>query len=415
MNAPLTLWPRAIAHLDLDQFYAAVEILDFPELKGKPIIVGGMPGKRGVVSTASYEARKFGVHSAMPSSQADRLCPQAIWRKPRMTRYAELSRQIRGIFARFTDQIEPLSLDEAFLDLTGSQRLFGPAESLAKRIKDEILRDTGLVASVGLAENKFLAKIASDLRKPDAFVTVPNGPGEAERFLAPLPLRRLWGVGPKTCERLEALGLRVIGDVARADPGYLERRLGEAAAEHLRNLALGRDLREVEVAARPKSVGRENTFADDLRDRETMRRELLAFAEDVAQRLRHQQLLCGGVTLKVRLGDFTTFTRAASFEEPTDLADPLFHAAARMLDEKVDLRGQGVRLLGIAATRLSGKKEAATSLFPDERAIRGRRAAQAIDRLRERFGDDAVTRGRLLEGREETTGTPDDKPKDRGP
>lgn len=409
----MTLWPRAIAHVDLDQFYAAVEVLDFPELRGKPVIVGGMPGKRGVVSTASYEARTFGVHSAMPSSQAARLCPQAIWRKPRMARYAELSRQIRAVFARFTDQIEPLSLDEAFLDLTGSQRLFGPAETIALRIKDEILKETGLVASVGLAENKFLAKIASDLRKPDAFVMVPNGPGEAERFLAPMPLRRLWGVGPKTCERLENLGLKTIGDVARAERAYLVRRLGEHAADHLQALSRGKDVREVAVAERPKSVGRENTFAEDLRDRGVMRRELLFFAEDVSQRLRAQGLTCQGVTLKVRLGDFTTFTRAATFEEATDLSEPLFAMASRLLDEKVDFGGQGVRLLGIAATKLAGKGESPQSLFPDEHASRRRRAAQAVDKLRERFGDDAVTRGRLLEGREETTGTPDDKVKDR--
>lgn len=413
MAASLPLWPRAIAHVDLDQFYAAVEVLDFPELKGLPVIVGGMPGKRGVVSTASYEARKFGVHSAMPSSQAARLCPQAIWRKPRMSRYAECSRRIHRVFERFTDRIEPLSLDEAFLDLTGSQRLFGPAEALGLRIKAGILAETGLVASVGLAENKFLAKIASDLRKPDAFVAVPYGPGAAAAFLAPLPLKRLWGVGPKTCERLEALGLRTIGDVARADRAYLERRLGEHAAAHLQGLALGQDNREVEVAGQPKSVGRENTFAEDLRDRDAMRRELLAFAEDVAGRLREQGLTCRGVTLKVRLGDFTTFTRAQAFEEPTDLAEPLYAAACRMLDGKVDFGGQGARLLGIAATRIARRAESAGSLFPDETGLRRRRAAQAVDRLRERYGADAVTRGRLLEGREETTGTPDDK--DRNP
>jgi len=406
-NSPL--WPRAIAHVDLDQFYAAVEVLDFPELKGKPVIVGGMPGKRGVVSTASYEARVFGVHSAMPSSQAARLCPHGIWRAPRMKRYAEFTEKIHVIFERYTDQIQPLSLDEAFLDLSGSQRLFGPAEQLARRIKDEVLAETGLVASVGMAENMFLAKIASDLKKPDAFVVVPCGPGEAAKFLAPLPIKRLWGVGPKTAQHLEKLGLRNIGDLARAERGFLKKKLGEHAAEHLQRLALGLDTREVERGERPKSVGRENTFAEDLRDFARMERELLFFAEDVARRLRAQGLKAGGVTLKVRLGDFTTFTRAAQFEDPTDLAEPLHEAARKLLREKVDFGGQGARLLGIAATRLYGAGEAEKSLFPDEQAGRRRRAAQAVDRLRARFGADTVTRGRLLEGRSETTGTPDDR------
>ena len=404
-----SLWPRAIAHVDLDQFYAAVEVLDFPELKGKPVIVGGMPGKRGVVSTASYEARKFGVHSAMPSSQAARLCPQAVWRTPRMDRYVETSREIHQVFARYTDLIEPLSLDEAFLDLTGSQRLFGPPEAIALRIKREILAQTGLVASVGVAENKFLAKVASDLRKPDALVVVPPGAAEAARFLAPLPVGRLWGAGPKTCAQLHALGLRSIGDVARADGAHLARRIGIHAAEHLQALARGEDRRAVEGGGRPKSIGRENTFSKDLRDAAAMERELLAFAEDLAGRLRAQGLRAGGLTLKVRLGDFTTLTRACSFEEPTDLAEPLHAAATGMLRERVDLGGQSVRLLGIAATKLAGRGAATESLFPDERSARRRQVAQAVDRLKERFGEESVTRGRLLEDREETTGTPDDK------
>jgi len=405
-----TDWPRAIAHFDLDQFYAAVEILDFPELKGLPLIVGGAPGNRGVVCTASYEARKFGVHSAMASGQAARLCPHATWRPPRMSRYAEKSREIRAVFERYTDQIEPLSLDEAFLDLTGSIPLFGAPEIIARRIKDEIRSETGLTVSVGLAFNKFLAKIASDFKKPDGFVVIPPDPAAARDFLAPLPVARLWGVGPKTRERLNALGFFTVGELAVADPAWLCKRIGQDAAEHLLALSLGLDAREVISGERPKSIGRENTFAKDLFEREAMERELLAFADDVAARLRAQNLRCYGVTLKVRLGDFSTFTRATSFDEATDLAGPLYSAARELLRDKVDTRGKGVRLLGLSAHKLCAADEATASLFPDEDATRGRRAAQAIDSLRERFGGDAVKLGRLLEKRQKNTGTPSDRP-----
>jgi DNA polymerase-4 len=407
-----THWPRAIAHLDLDAFYAAVEVLDFPELKGKPLIVGGLPGSRGVVSTASYEARTFGVHSAMPSTRAARLCPHAVWRTPRMRRYVEKSREVRAVFARYTDLIEPLSLDEAFLDLTGSQRLFGPPEQIVRRIKVEIVKETGLVVSVGLAENKFLAKIASDLKKPDGFVVVPPGEENARAFLAPLPVSRLWGVGPKTAALLHELGFTTIGALAQADRRLLGRKLGEDAAAHLLNLSNGRDDREVEVGDRPKSIGRENTFATDLRDRAGMERELLAFADDVAAQLRRHALRAAGVTLKVRLGDFTTFTRAATLEAPTDLAEPLYAAARELLRTKADFLGQGVRLLGLTATRLVARGEHTEGLFRDEGHERRKRAAATVDRLRKRFGADAVTLGRLLEARPDNTGTPSDTPHD---
>ena len=403
----IAAWPRAIAHVDMDQFYAAVEILDYPELKGKPLIVGGSPRSRGVVCTASYEARQFGVRSAMPSFKAARLCPQAVWRTPRMDRYAEKSREIRTVLNRFTNLIEPLSLDEAFLDLTGSIRLFGPPEEIARRIKIEIFRETHLSASVGVAANKFLAKVASDLEKPDGMVVVT--PGSEKTFLAPLPVSKLWGVGPKTLERLNALGFFNIGQLANGSLEWLSRRIGKQAAEHLHLLAHGIDAREVEVGGTPKSIGRENTFATDLHDYGTMERELLAFAEDVAGRLRHQKLRCLGMTLKVRLGDFTRLTRSETFEEPTDLSEPLYQAAVHLLRTRIDLKGQGVRLLGIAATRLTCTDKTTASLFPDEGTSRSRAVAQTVDRLRARFGDDAITRGRLLEGREETTGTPGER------
>ena len=399
-------WPRAIAHCDLDQFYAAVEMLDFPELKGQPVIVGGLPGSRGVVCTASYEARKFGVHSAMPSSQAARLCPQALWRTPRMARYAEKSREVTAVFERYTDQIEPLSLDEAFLDLTSSLRLFGPPEGIARRIKDEVLLETGLVVSVGVALNKFLAKVASDLKKPDGLVVVPPDLASGRNFLAPLPVSRLWGVGPKLFARLLALNLATIGELARADAAWLGRRLGLHTAVHLLKLAQGLDARAVETGTRPKSLSHENTFAADLHSLDAMERELLASAEEVARRLRADKLRCLGVTLKVRLGDLTRITRAAHFAEATDLSEPLYAAAVKLLRTRVDFQGQGVRLLGLAATRLAGEGEVSGTLFPDERAKRQRLAAETVDRLRKKFGGDSITRGRLLEGRQRNTGTP---------
>ncbi|HEY3323995.1 MAG TPA: DNA polymerase IV [Planctomycetota bacterium] len=401
-------WPRAIAHCDLDQFYAAVEILDFPELKGKPVIVGGLPGSRGVVCTASYEARQFGVHSAMASSQAAKLCPQGIWRKPRMERYVEKSREVRAVFEGYTDQIEPLSLDEAFLDLTGSLKLFGPPEKIGLLIKDEVFAKTSLVVSVGVAVNKFLAKLASDLKKPNGFVVVPPEPDLVIKFLEPLPVSRLWGAGPKTCEHLKKYGLHTIGDIARSDPAFLTRRLGQQLADHLLSLSKGLDNREVETGDRPRSISHEDTFAEDLFNRAAMERELLACADEVAARLRAKNLRCQGVTLKVRMADLTRLTRSLLLEDPTDLTGPLHSAAVQMLRTRLDLQGQGVRLLGIAATHLLAPGEATESLFPDEGATRARRAAQAIDRLRERFGDDAVTFGRLLEGRQRNTGTPDD-------
>ena len=407
--ASASTWTRVIAHVDLDQFYAAVEVLDFPELKGKPVIVGGRPDSRGVVSTASYEARKFGVHSAMSSAQAARLCPQGIWRTPRMERYAEKSREVHAVFERFTDQIEPLSLDEAFLDLTGSVRLFGSPEELGRKIKEGIKQETGLIASAGVAESKFLAKIASDLRKPDGLVIVPPGQKAAQGFLAPLPISRIFGVGPKFAERLDMLGLKLIRDVTQADLKWLKARLGEESAMHLWNLAHGIDLRPVESRERAKSIGRENTFSQDLRDFGAMERELLGFADEVASRLRASGLRCYGVTLKVKFGDFTSITRAASFDEPTDLAEPLHQAAVKMLREKVNFGNQGARLLGISANRLVGAGEVTDSLFKDEKGERRRKAADAVDKLRAKFGDAAVTRGRLLEERQKTTGTPNDK------
>ena len=400
----------SIIHVDLDQFYAAVEILDFPELKGKPLIVGGRPDSRGVVCTASYEARAFGVRSAMPSAQAARLCPRALWRVPRMERYAEKSREVRAVFERFTDRIQPVSLDEAYLEVRGSLKLFGSAEKIGRRIKIEILTDAGLVASVGVAENKFLAKVASDLEKPNGFVVIPPGEEHAARVLNPLPVSRLWGVGPKTGESLSRIGIVTIADLKAADANWLVRSFGRENAARLLSLARGIDRGEVEYGGISKSLGRENTFAKDLREPGAMERELLAFADEVASRLRAEGLKCRGVTLKVKFADFSRTTRALLLNEATDLSEPLYHAARTMLRERVDLAGRGVRLLGLTATHLMSSNLQAPSLFPDIETERKERVAHAIDHLRGRFGERAVTFGRLLEGRQDNTGTPTNSP-----
>ena len=399
----------SIIHVDLDQFYAAVEILDFPELKGVPLIVGGRPDSRGVVCTASYEARAFGVKSAMPSATAARLCPHATWRVPRISRYAEKSREVHAVFERFTDQIQPVSLDEAYLDVSGSLKLFGSAEIIGRRIKDEIFEATKLVASVGVAENKFLAKVASDLRKPNGFVVIPPGREHAAAILNPLPVSRLWGVGAKTGERLAELSIVTIADLLKLDPEWLARRIGRESASSLLSLAQGIDPGEVECGGISKSLGRENTFAKDLFELDAMERELLAFSDEVASRLRAEHLKCGGVTLKIKFADFTRITRAVMFEAPTDLGEPLYQAVRTMLRQRVELGNRGVRLLGVAATHLARSSEAEHTLFPDDSTEKKERAALAIDRLRGKFGDGAVTFGRLLEKRSDNTGTPHNK------
>ncbi|HEY7676067.1 MAG TPA: DNA polymerase IV [Candidatus Methylomirabilis sp.] len=394
-RAPGGAGRRWILHVDMDAFYAAVEQLDHPECRGKPVIVGADPrgGKgRGVVAACSYEARRFGVRSALPISQAYRLCPAAIYVRPRMERYEEMSHQVFAILRSVTDLVEPLSIDEAFLDVTGSQRLFGDADTMGRRLKAQIREATGLVASVGVAPNKFLAKIASDLGKPDGFVVVPHG-GEAA-FLRPLPLFRLWGVGPKTEARLTRLGLRTIGDLAACPRATLEDLLGEAGG-HLADLAHGIDDREVVPWEAAKSIGAETTFREDTDDADRLRKTLLALADRVAQRLRDEGYRAGTVTLKHRDSTFTTLTRAMTLGEPTDVTGVLYRAALGLL-ERVPRRHRKVRLLGVSASRLvpaAGAAEQLT-LFGGRRE-RSRSLDRAVDAIRKRFGEDAIRRAAL--------------------
>ena len=332
---------RRIVHIDMDAFYAAVEQRDHPEYRGRPVIVGADPkgGRgRGVVSTASYEARPFGVHSAMPISQAYRLCPQAIFLPVRMGHYHQVSARIFAIFERYTDVVEPLSIDEAFLDVTGSTRLFGTVEDIAQRIKQDIRQEEHLVASVGVAPNKFLAKLASDLSKPDGFLVLHEA--DVEVFLRDLPVSRLWGVGKQTARQLEALGLRTIGQVAQWPQARLSKRFGSLGT-HIWRLAHGLDDRPVTPHRDPQSIGAETTFAEDTDDAETLHRTLLELADKVGQRLRAEGFMATKVTLKYRDAAFVTLTRTQSLAEPTAVAMDLYHAVSRLLSQLPTATAEG--------------------------------------------------------------------------
>ena len=380
---------RAILHVDMDAFYASVEQRDDPRLRGKPVAVGGA-ARRGVVCAASYEARPFGVRSAMPMARALRLCPQLLVVPPNFAKYARVSDQIFEIFNSFTPEVEGLSLDEAFLDVTRSQVLLGTPLRQARGIKDRVRAETELTASVGIAEVKFAAKIASDLSKPDGLLEVPLG--QVRDFLAPLPASRLWGVGPRTDEELQRLGLRKIGDVARADPVYLEARLG-SLGPWLHDLANGIDPREVEPDTRAKSVGAEETFEDDLEGE-----ELLPFIHEqalrVGARLRRAGVRARTVHLKVKYADFRIQTRQETLPLASDDGAEIYKIAARLLTK---MEARPVRLTGVHAGDL-GTQAPQLGLFDQERKKRDR-LNQSLDAIAEKFGDGAVLPADLLAGR----------------
>jgi DNA polymerase-4 len=382
---------RNIIHLDLDAFYASVEQQDFPELRGRPVVVGGSV-ERGVVCACSYEARGFGVRSAMAMARALRLCPKAIVRPVRMARYQEVSREVFAIFARYTDRIEPLSVDEAFLDVSGCEKLFGPAPRIAAIIRQAVREETGLTISAGVARNKFLAKLGSEHGKPDGLFEVPDPP---ESFLLPLPLGRLWGVGPVMLGRLENLGLRTVGDLRRLSRERLTKLFG-ASGEHLFHLAQGVDHRQVETSAEAKSIGHEDTFDRDLWDREEMRRALLDLAERVAIRLRRHGLTGSTLILKVKYADFTTVTRSRTLPAGLDHAMDIHRVAVELLD-RTAAGQQAVRLLGISLGRLENSAGEQGSLFGAEARRRQVALDQAVDQVRRRFGVAGVRRGSLLD------------------
>ncbi len=377
----------------MDAFYAAVEIRDDPRLKGLPLIIGH-PGRRGVVSTCSYEARKFGVRSAMPSVTAKQLCPQAVWLHGRMRTYVRESRRIRAILGEVSPLVEPLSIDEAFIDLTGIARDLDHGARIAQDLKDRIRERVRLSASVGIAANKFLAKVASDMRKPDGLVILPHD--RLRELFHPLPIERLWGVGPRTAERLHGGGVSRIGDVLRVPEGELVGLVGERGAAHLRRLARGLDDRKVQGSRRAKSISEERTYGADLRDPEEIDRAILARADGVARQLRRKGLTARTVHLKVRRGDYTTWTRSETLARATDLTEPIVAAARELMRRRIDLGHHGIRLLGVGVSTLATRGSGQAELFVDSAERRARKLARAADAVRDRLGEKSVTRARLL-------------------
>ena len=379
-----------ILHVDMDAFYASVEERDRPELVGKPVIVGGSSEGRGVVSAANYVARTFGVHSAMPMATAIRYCPRGIVLPVRMDQYAAVSREIREIFHRYTPLVEPLSLDEAFLDARGSEQLFGTSAEIGRLIKRDIWNDTRLVASIGVAPNKFLAKIASDLDKPGGFVEVPAD--GIQEFLDPLPVSRIWGVGKRAEELLARIGVATIERLRKTPLASLKQCFGSSTAEHLHELAHGRDNRSVVPDREAKSISHETTFPIDVTDVDVLRACLLSLTEQVARRLRRHELYGRTVNLKVRYNDFRTLTRAHSLSDPSHSTSEIWGAVSNELLPRVDLQSQPVRLLGVGMSSLGKGRERQRSLF-DDHSERDSEIDSATDAIREKFGGAAIQRG----------------------
>jgi DNA polymerase-4 len=384
--------PLTILHVDMDAFYASVEQRDRPELRGRPVIVGGSAEGRGVVCAASYEARRFGVHSAMPTVTARRLCPDGVFLPVRMEHYGQISRQIRAILLSFTPMVEPLSLDEAYLDVRGSEALFGPAAAIARRIKDRIRAETDLIASVGVAPNKFLAKLASDTSKPDGFLVLEVE--HVQAFLAPLPVSRLWGVGAKGQRRLKQLGIDTIGQLAALPSERLAGPFGSFGRQ-LWELAQGRDDRPVVADREARSISTETTFARDIGDRTLLRGWLFELVEQLGQRLRQAGVRAGTLELKLRSADFRTHTRSAKLLQPTDVTPILWKAAAELFDDRIGRSLLPARLLGVGATGLIRQAEVQGALFDDGWEARQRVLDRTLDQIRDQFGSQAIHRGPL--------------------
>jgi DNA polymerase IV len=383
-----------ILHVDMDAFYASVEIRDRPDLVGRPVIVGGTGG-RGVVLSASYEARTFGVRSAIPMGQAARLCPHAIVIPPRHGVYASVSREVMGLFRSITPEVEPLALDEAFLDVSGARRRLGRPEQIARLIRAQVSEQQGITCSVGVATSKFIAKLASVHCKPDGLLVVPAD-GVLE-FLHPLPVAALWGVGKQTGQALAGLGLRTVADIAHTPVTTLERELGPATAAHLSALAWGRDARRVVPGVHEKSIGAEETFASDVVDPDVVRRELLRLSGRTARGLRAAGCSARTVVVKLRLATFKTITRSRTLPEPTDVAQKIYTVACELYASALDDRAR-LRLVGVRATGLVPASAAATQLAFEERPVSWREAERAVDRIAGRFGTDAVRPAILVDG-----------------
>lgn len=379
---------RTILHMDMDAFFAAVEQADNPALKGKPVIVGG--AKRGVVSTASYEAREYGVRSAMPIFEAKRRCPQGIFLPVRMERYQEISQKVMAVLEAVSPLVEQVSIDEAFVDLTGTERLHGDCIRVARKIKERIWAETSLTCSIGIAPNKFLAKIASDLQKPDGLTIVPE---EVQSFLKDLPGGKLPGVGPKSEETLRGLGIRIVSDILSVPPGVLERKFGKYGLR-LVELAQGIDDSPVIPCAPAKSMGSEDTLPEDTTDINTLKKQILSQAEEVGERLRKDGLKGRTITLKLKHSDFTLATRSHSLKEAT-YATKIIYDTAAMLLERYNLK-MPVRLIGLAVSSFGGGQQ--YSLLPgmEKEMEKLERVDYAVDRIREKLGPGMIKRGRSL-------------------
>lgn len=384
-----------VLHVDMDAFYASASLLARPELVGTPVIVGG--GTRSVVLSATYEARAFGVTSAMPMGRARRLCPQATILTPDHELYARISAAVMATFADITPFVEPLSLDEAFLDVAGAVRLMGPPATIAQRIRDTVADEQGITCSVGVASSKFVAKLASGLAKPDGLLVIPAA--EVVTFVQQLPVGALWGVGDKTEEALARLGLKTVADIAHTPRSTLVRALGEATGNHLHDLAWGRDPRSVEPVRRERSIGNERTYDHDVDDPEVVHRTLLALADKTASRLRAAGLVGRTVSIKVRFADFTTITRSRSLRDATDVSRDIA-ALARELYDALGLQRARVRLVGVRVEQLSDASATPVQVALDEPEHGWREADRAVDRASARFGAGSVRPASLISDRE---------------
>ena len=380
---------RWIMHVDMDAFYASIEQRDNPALRGMPVIVGGLMN-RGVVATASYEARRFGIHSAMSMKQARRLCPNGVFLPVRMSHYRRISHQIRLILSQYSPLIEPLALEEAFLDISGMELKYPKITDIAKAVKEDIRRTTGLVASAGIGPNKFLAKLASDLQKPDGLVWIPYG--KEQELLAPLPVSRLWGVGKVTEEALQQAGFRTIGDITKAGPQALRPIVGNQSVR-IYELSLGKDKRPLEVSRRPQSVGNEHTYLHDLLTEAEVDEQFRLLANEVAWRLRQNHIMGRTITLKIRFASFQTITRSLTLDVGTCSEEQLYFAVKRLYNK----RGQDnpIRLLGLTVSQLQ-PWQVQGDLFSEDAEMQ-EKVAEAIDKLQQRFGRQAIMKGFLWE------------------